>query len=62
MNDPLLRKRLIAITTCIFSIFVGILYLLMITILDSRGPMLPPPSEAFGVVAAVYDHFHLVDL
>ena len=62
MNDPLFKKRLIAITTCIFSVMVGIIYLIMIAILDARGPMLPPPPEAFGVAATVYDHFHLADL
>ena len=41
----------IAIITGSFSIIIGFLYLLLITILDSRGPMMPPPPEAFGAVA-----------
>ena len=44
----------------VFSILIGIIYLALITILDSRGPMLPPPPEAFGVVAVVLHqiYFH----
>ena len=34
------------------SIAIGILYLAMITVLDARGPMLPPPPEALAGVEA----------
>ena len=51
MNNENTRGRIVAIVTGIFSILIGIIYLALITILDSRGPMLPPPPEALGVVA-----------
>lgn len=33
------------------SVLVGVLYLLMIVLLDSRGPLQPPPPEALGLVS-----------
>ena len=53
MGASKLQGRWVAIVTGIFSISIGIAYLLLITILDARGPMLPPPPEALGEVAAV---------
>ena len=50
-NNSLIRKRFLAIVTCVISVLIGILYLVLITILDARGPMMPPPPEAFGAVA-----------
>ncbi len=50
------RGKLIAITTGLFSILIGVVYLIAITILDLRGPMLPPPPEAFGVGAALFSY------
>ena len=50
MNSTNSRGRLVAIITGAFSIAIGILYLGLITILDARGPMLPPPPEALGEV------------
>ena len=46
------RSRWVAITTGAISVAIGILYLALITVLDARGPMLPPPPEALGVVEA----------
>ena len=43
------RKRFIALITAGISILIGILYLILIIVLDARGPMLPPPPEALGV-------------
>ena len=54
MNDMNNRGRWIAIITGAFSIAIGALYLILITVLDSRGPMLPPPPEAFGMVVDVF--------
>ncbi|AAQ00079.1 Uncharacterized membrane protein [Prochlorococcus marinus subsp. marinus str. CCMP1375] len=49
------RGKLVAIITGAFSIFIAITYLILITILDARGPMLPPPPEALGaMVVACY--------
>ena len=47
------RGKYVAIITGIFSIIIGIVYLALITILDARGPMLPPPPEALGLVATL---------
>ena len=54
MEQSRLKGRLVAIITGVFSILIGITYLIMISILDARGPMLPPPPEALGEVAAVF--------
>ncbi len=48
--------RWVALITGFISVAIGLLYLLMITVLDSRGPMLPPPPEALGVVEVGIDH------
>ena len=43
-----------AIITGALSVAIGVIYLLLITVLDSRGPMRPPPPEALvGAVTAV---------
>ena len=48
-----LRARWVAILTGVISILIGVLYLALITVLDQRGPLLPPPPEALaGVVIA----------
>ena len=44
------RQRWVAIITGALSILIGVLYLALITVLDSRGPLLPPPPEALGIV------------
>ncbi len=54
------REKIIAIITGIFSISIGLIYLVLTTILDSRGAMLPPPQEALGVLAVVSCLIHQV--
>ena len=54
MNNENKRGKFVAIVTGVFSILIGILYLALITILATRGPMLPPPPEAFGLVVTLY--------
>ena len=49
------RRRWVAITTGVISVLIGVLYLVLITVLDSRGPMLPPPPEALGLGADAGD-------
>ena len=44
------KGRWVALITGALSIFLGVIYLLLVTILDSRGQMLPPPPEALGVL------------
>jgi hypothetical protein len=46
------RSRWVAILTGALSILIGVAYLVLITVLDSRGPLQPPPPEALGVAAA----------
>ncbi len=53
MNDSGTNGRWIAIVSGSLSIAIGIIYLILITILDSRGPMLPPPPEALGELGVV---------
>lgn len=42
------RSRWVAIVTGALSILIGLLYLLLVTVLDRSGPLLPPPPEAFA--------------
>lgn len=46
------RGRWVAIITGALSILIGVLYLGVILLLDSRGPLLPPPPEALGYLSA----------
>ena len=40
------KKNLLALITAFISIFIGLVYLALVFVLDFRGPMSPPPSEA----------------
>ncbi len=40
------KKNMLALITAFISIFIGLLYLALVFVLDFRGPMVPPPSEA----------------
>ena len=47
MNKDLLkRKNILALITAFISILIGLIYLALVFVLDFRGPMSPPPSEA----------------
>ena len=46
------RGRWVAIVTGTISVLVAVLYLILIAVLDSRGPLLPPPPEALGQLSA----------
>lgn len=50
MSQP--RGRWVAVVTGALSVLIGVAYLVLITVLDSRGPLLPPPPEALGLNAA----------
>ena len=49
MSTPPTRGRWVAIVTGAISILIAAAYLLLITVLDARGPLLPPPPEALGL-------------
>ena len=40
------KKNILAFITAFISILIGLIYLGLVFILDFRGPMSPPPSEA----------------
>lgn len=44
--------RWVAILTGALSVLIGVAYLVLITVLDSRGALLPPPPEALGLSPA----------
>ena len=46
------RGRWVAIVTGAISVAIAVAYLLLITVLDARGPLLPPPPEALGLSPA----------
>lgn len=48
-ESPSRRGRWVAIVTGAISILIGVLYLALILVLDSRGPLQPPPPEAMGL-------------
>ena len=51
--QPSTRGRWVAIVTGALSVLIGVIYLVLITVLDSRGPMRPPPPEALAGAEAV---------
>ena len=55
------KKNILALTTALISIFVGLIYLALVFILDIRGPMSPPPPEALISVVVFSDYFQLGD-
>jgi hypothetical protein len=40
------RSKVIAIITGIFSLLLGVVYLILVQLLDLRGEMIPAPVEA----------------
>ena len=46
IKDFFNKKNILALITAFISIMIGLIYLALVFILDLRGPMLPPPSEA----------------
>lgn len=45
---PRQRPRWVALITAVLSILVAVVYLAFVTLLDSRGPLRPPPPEALA--------------
>ncbi len=50
-KDLFNQKNILALITAFISILIGLIYLAFVFVLDFRGPMIPPPSEA--LVSAV---------
>ena len=47
MNKDLFdKKNILALITAFISIVIGLIYLALVFVLDFRGPISPPPSEA----------------
>jgi len=46
------RGRWVALVTGALSVLIGVAYLVLIAVLDSRGPLQPPPPEALGFTGA----------
>ena len=40
------KKNILALITAFISILIGLIYLGLVFVLDFRGAMIPPPSEA----------------
>ena len=57
MEPNFQRKKILALITGAISVLIGVIYLVLIILLDFRGPILPPPSEAFGEMGVVYTYF-----
>jgi hypothetical protein len=52
MTTPEPRGRWVAIVTGAISVAIAVAYLVLIAVLDSRGPLQPPPPEALGLTPA----------
>ncbi len=57
MNEGSPQSRWVALITGTISVVIGLVYLVLITFLDARGPMQPPPPEALGGEVVVVDEF-----
>ena len=51
------KEQRFAIVTGAISVAIALLYLIMITVLDARGPMMPPPPEALSTVEVVFSFY-----
>lgn len=44
------RKKLVAIVTGVISVLLGVVYLILVQILDSRGAMIPAPITDLSLI------------
>ena len=51
-KDYFNKKNILALITAFISIMIWLIYLALVFVLDFRGPMIPPPSEALISVVA----------
>ena len=60
-KDSFNKKNVVSLITALISIIIGLIYLALVFVLDLRGPMSPPPSEALVSVLTFSDYFQLAD-
>ena len=44
------RKKIVAIVTGVISVLLGVVYLILVQILDSRGAMVPAPITDLSLI------------
>lgn len=54
------RKKLVAIITGIISVLLGVVYLILVQLLDSRGVMIPAPVTDMSILPLVVKALALV--
>ncbi|WP_330204253.1 hypothetical protein [Cyanobacterium sp. Dongsha4] len=55
------RKKIVAIVTGIVSVLLGVVYLILVELLDSRGAMIPAPVNDVSLLLSwlFSPHFYL---
>jgi len=48
------RKKIVAVITGIISVLLGVVYLVLVQLLDSRGGMIPAPVEDLSMFIKVF--------
>jgi hypothetical protein len=48
------RKKLVAVITGIISVLLGVIYLVLVQLLDSRGAMIPAPINDLSLILSVF--------
>ncbi len=55
------RKKLVAIVTGVISVLLGLVYLILVQLLDSRGAMIPAPvTTDMSVLINFANHVKLI--
>ncbi len=50
------RKKIVAVITGIISVFLGVIYLILVQLLDSRGAMIPAPVNDLSILLNNFFH------
>lgn len=53
------RKKIVAIVTGVISVLLGVVYLILVQILDSRGAMIPAPITDLSLIFP-FHHLNLM--
>jgi hypothetical protein len=48
------RKKLVAVITGIISVLLGVIYLVLVQLLDSRGAMIPAPIIDLSLILSPF--------